>query len=33
VVVALDGGVLDRAVHALDLAVIRHDGFGVLPSR
>jgi hypothetical protein len=34
VVVALDGGVLEGAVHSLNLAVIRHDGgrrFHTLP--
>jgi hypothetical protein len=25
-----DGSVLDGAVHALDLAIIRHDDFGAL---
>ena len=33
VVVALDGGVLDRAVHPFDLTVILHDGLGALTFR
>jgi hypothetical protein len=33
VVVAFDGGVFDRPVHPLDLAVIRHDGLGALTFR
>jgi hypothetical protein len=33
VVVAFDGCLFDRPVHPLDLAVIRHDGFGALTSR
>jgi hypothetical protein len=32
VVEALDGGILDGAVHPLDLAVIRHVGSGVAMS-
>ena len=32
VVVTLDGRVLEGAVHALDLAVNRHDGHGALKS-
>jgi hypothetical protein len=33
VVEALDGGFLDGAIRSLDLAIIRHDGFGALTSR
>jgi hypothetical protein len=32
-VVALDRGVLDGAVHSLDLPAIRHDDLGALTSR
>jgi hypothetical protein len=30
IMVTLDGRFVDRAVHALDLTIIRHDGFGAL---
>lgn len=33
VMVALDGRILDRAVHPFDLTVIRHDGLSALTFR